>query len=201
MKKLILLSFFLIVNNQDYGQNAIPSAEEQVNATLQAAPEEKRAQATVLGYSPQGSLVTRRVGRNEFICLADDPQKEGFSAACYHKDLADFMSRGRELRAEGKNENQNFEIREAEAISGKLKLPDHPSTLYILYGKDAKYNPANGVVEHSNLRWVVYIPWATAESTGLPTKPMVEGGPWIMFPGTHRAHIMITPPWPKEDNF
>ncbi|MDZ4148999.1 MAG: hypothetical protein U1C58_11985 [Flavobacteriaceae bacterium] len=199
MKNFILLSFILLVFHKNYGQNAIPSAADQIKATLQAAPEEKREQATVLGYDQKGNLVTLKAGSNEFICLADDPQKEGFSAACYQKDLADFMARGRELSAEGKNENQNFEIREAEAKSGKLKMPDHPSTLYILYGKDAKYNPAKGVVEHSNLRWVVYIPWATAESTGLPTKPMVDGGPWIMFPGTHKAHIMITPPWPKED--
>jgi len=41
---------------------------------------------------------------------------------------------------------------------------------------------------------VVYIPWATAASTGLPIKPAAPGMPWIMDPGTHRAHIMITPP-------
>jgi len=40
---------------------------------------------------------------------------------------------------------------------------------------------------------VVYIPWATAASTGLPIKPEAPGMPWIMDPGTHRAHIMINP--------
>ena len=34
---------------------------------------------------------------------------------------------------------------------------------------------------------------ATAETTGLPTKPHVKGMPWIMDPGTHRAHIMVGP--------
>ncbi len=44
-----------------------------------------------------------------------------------------------------------------------------------------------------SFRYVVYIPWATAANTGLPTKPEAPGMPWIMDPGTHRAHIMIDP--------
>jgi hypothetical protein len=46
------------------------------------------------------------------------------------------------------------------------------------------------------LRWVIYVPFATAETTGLSTKP-VENGPWLMDPGTPGAHIMITPTRPK----
>ena len=53
--------------------------------------------------------------------------------------------------------------------------------------------------ESASLRWVVYIPYATAESTGLPLKPLVSGGPWIMFPDTYRAHIMISPPKPTAE--
>jgi hypothetical protein len=44
---------------------------------------------------------------------------------------------------------------------------------------------------------VIYIPYATAESTGLPAKPGSPGMPWIMNPGTARAHIMIDPPMKK----
>jgi hypothetical protein len=41
---------------------------------------------------------------------------------------------------------------------------------------------------------VLYVPYATAESTGLPTRPMGVGQPWLMQPGMHRAHIMIGGP-------
>ena len=75
-----------------------------------------------------------------------------------------------------------------------LKMPPQPTTLHLLEGKEAEIDEATGEVRNVNYRYVVYIPWATAESTGLPLKPLVEGGPWIMDPGTHRAHIMITPP-------
>jgi len=36
------------------------------------------------------------------------------------------------------------------------------------------------------------MPGATTASTGLSAKP-AEGTPWIMFPGTPKAHIMLTP--------
>lgn len=175
-------------------QDNIPNKEEQINAAVQAAPEEERAGATVLGYTSAGELVTLREGTNMLICLADDPDRQGFSAACYHKDLEPFMARGRELRAEGKSAGEVFEIREEEAKSGKLEMPEQPTTLHLLEGAKGQYDPATGQVTDAYYRYVVYIPWATAESTGLPTKPIVPGAPWIMDPGTHRAHIMVTPP-------
>ena len=162
--------------------------EEQINEAVQAAPEEKRSDATVYGYNEKGGLVEIRKGTNELICLADDPNKEGFSVACYHKDLEPFMARGRALKLEGKSNDEIFNIREKEAKEGTLKMPDNPTTLHVLSGSDQA---------SANLRYVVYIPFATPESTGLPIRPLVPGGPWIMDPGTHKAHIMISPPAPK----
>ena len=129
------------------------------------------------------------------ICLADDPKQEGFSAAAYHKDLEPFMARGRELRAQGKSRDEIFKIRAEEVKRGKLPMPGKGgATLHVLLGNDAKYNPETGKVENAIYRYVVYIPYATTESTGLPTSPSTNGGPWIMDAGTHRAHIMINPP-------
>ncbi len=73
----------------------------QVAGALSAAPEDRRENATVMGYSPAGELVTLRQGANEMICLADKPGDERFHAACYFKALEPFMARGRELRAQG----------------------------------------------------------------------------------------------------
>lgn len=193
MKKifLFLMAFTFIQCNS---QNNIPNKEEQINAALQAAPENKRATATVLGYNEKGEVVTLKKGTNELICLSDNPNNNSYSVACYHKDLDPFMARGRALKASGKNRKEIFNIREKEAKSGKLKMPTHPSTLYILYGGNAHYDKNLKKIVDANYRYVVYIPWATSKSTGLPTQPQVEGGPWIMDPGTHKAHIMISPP-------
>jgi len=162
-----------------------------------AAPLDKRDSATVYGYAENNDLIVLRQGTNELICVADDPSQPDFSVACYQKDLHPFMMRGRELRKMGRKNEEVFAIREKEAKSGELMLPKQPTTLYVLSGKDADYDRASGEVKNSYLRYVVYIPYATAESTGLPLKPAAPGMPWIMNPGTHGAHIMINPPVPE----
>ncbi|AWV98060.1 hypothetical protein [Arcticibacterium luteifluviistationis] len=180
MKVLTLLLSFCAY--AALGQNL--SQEQQISDAVLALDEGDRTDASVMGYDAAGEFKTLKTGSNNLICLTDDPNKEGFSVACYHKNLDPFMARGRALKKEGKDRGQVEKIREEEAKSGKLKMPEKASTLYVLSG-DTK--------EDASLRWVVYIPWATAETTGLPIRPMSAGAPWIMFPGSYRAHIMITP--------
>ncbi len=172
---------------------AIETDEALIATALMAAPEESREDGKVIGYNMAGEFVTLKEGTNQFICLADDPKKEGFSAACYHKELEPFMARGRALKMEGKNHNEIFDIREEEAKSGALTMCKSGSTLHIYFGSDARYDPATAEVADAQYRYVVYMPWATAASTGLPESPLAPNHPWIMNPGTHRAHIMISP--------
>lgn len=178
----------------------VSDRDEQIKLAVQAAPEDQQANASVFGYDNDGKLVKLKTGLNELICLSDDPNVEGLNVVCYHKDLEPFMARGRNLKAEGKSSDEIFEIREKEAKEGSLKMPDNPTTLHVLSGAEGKYDAATGKVTGAKLRYVVYIPFATAESTGLPIRPMVPGGPWIMDPGTHKAHIMISPPAPEKDS-
>lgn len=191
MKVINIFLFTLIMANATLAQ--VPSAEVQIKTALLAAPTEKRAGAMVYGYSENGEFVILHQGTNELICLADDPKQKGLSVSCYHKDLEPFMARGRELKAQGKTFQEIFAIREAEAKSGKLIMPKQASNLQVYSAPAEAYNPVTGEVTKGNFRYVVYIPWATAATTGLPTKPEAPGMPWIMDPGTHRAHIMIDP--------
>lgn len=175
----------------------IPDKDLQIKTAVLAAPQELRDNATVMGYSAKGEFVVLRKGTNGMVCLADDPNQKGLSVSCYHEALDPFMERGRQLKKEGKSFQKIFDVREQEAKSGKLKMPTQPSTLYVYTAPDEKYNAATGEVQDGYLRYVIYIPYATAESTGLPLKPEFAGQPWIMDPGTHRAHIMINPPKDK----
>ncbi|MBT8272173.1 MAG: hypothetical protein KJO77_00090 [Bacteroidia bacterium] len=182
-----------ISNDEEKQLIPIDNDEALIATALMAAPEASRAECKVIGYNMAGEFVTLREGNNEFIVLADDPKKSGFNAACYHKDLEPFMARGRELRAQGKSALEIFDIREEEAKSGKLDMGKPGSTLHIYYGPGEKYDPETSKVEGAKYRYVVYLPFATSESTGLPEKPIGSNHPWIMNPGTHRAHIMISP--------
>lgn len=172
-------------------QSALQPAAAQVAAAISALPEEFREQATVLGYvEGKSGLVTLRKGAGPYICLADDPADQRFHVACYHKSLEDFMARGRALRAQ---QVANVDsVRFAEIHQGKLKMPAQPAALYSLTGTPDNVVAATGVVTGARPLYVVYIPFATPESTGLPAKAE-PNQPWIMFPGTAKAHIMFVP--------
>lgn len=194
--KISAILFLLFCSFSFNGQTILPS-EIQIKTALLAAPEDQREQTSVLGYDENAEMVVLKEGTGDLICLADDPNKEGIQVACYAKKLEPFMARGRELLREGKTEAEKRELRAKEVEEGKLKMPDAPSMLYVLSGTDEDYDSTTGELKNSNFRYVIYIPYATAASTGLPEKPFAPGMPWIMEPGTHRAHIMITPP--KQD--
>jgi hypothetical protein len=194
---LFVLAGALISTSQ--AQVEIPSKEVQIKSAVLAAPEELREGAKVYGHSPQGEFMVLRAGTNEMICIADDPHTPGFSVSCYPQELEAFMERGRILKREGKSFKEIFEQREEEVKNDELKMPRDGTTLFVFYNKDeSAFNPKTGEVKNGNFRYVVYIPYATAESTGLPLSPEAPGMPWIMDPGTHRAHIMINPPEKNE---
>ena len=190
--KILSLSTVMLVAMSCHGQT-VPSADVQIKTALLAAPSEDRENAMVYGYSESGEFTILRKGTNEMICLADDPKQSGLNVSCYHKDLDPFMARGRELKKDGKSFQDIFDMREEEVKAGKLKMPEQPSTLFVYSADDANYDRSTGDVKEGYLRYVIYIPYATAETTGLPLKPDVAGMPWLMDPGTHRAHIMISP--------
>jgi hypothetical protein len=126
----VLLASTLAVSKVSAAE--VPSADTQIAATILAAPAELREGAAVLGYNPKGELVTLRAGKNEMICLASDPAKTAFSAACYHRELEPYMARGRELLAQKVTGQARNDIRWKEVADGKLKLPREPRTLYVL---------------------------------------------------------------------
>jgi hypothetical protein len=145
-----------------------------------------RDAATVRGYDDNMELTTLRDGDGPLVCLADDPETDDFHVACYHEALAPFMKRGRELSAQGKSRAVVDSIRRAEIEDGTLSYPDRPTALYNLSGR---YDAAADTVRDASRLRVLYVPYETAETTGLPTKP--QGGPWLMEPGTPWAHVMM----------
>ncbi len=138
--------FFLGLSSQAPAAAPLPP-DSQIAAAVQAAPEDRRPGATVLGYDASGALVTLRPGTNDMICLADDPKDPAFSVACYHKDLEPFMARGRELLAKGVTSKAREETRWKEIESGAIKMPREPRTLHVLSGTG--FDPATGVIADS----------------------------------------------------
>lgn len=193
MKKVFLFFAFGLTTSAILSQSQIPTVEVQIKNAILAAPANKKESATVYGYSSSKEFILIRKGTNELVCLTDDPAQPGLAVACYHRDLEPFMQRGRELRKLGKTNKEIFDTREKEVKAGTLKMPKQPTTLYSYSADKDNYDQTTGEIKKGYLRYVVYIPYATPESTGLPLKPEGPAMPWIMHPGTHGAHIMINP--------
>ncbi len=171
----------------------VPSAEHQIASAVLPLPSEFRDGAAVLGYrAGSPALVSLRKGAGAFTCLASNPALPRFHVACYHNSLEPFMARGRALRATGTKDDQVDSVRFREVRSGRLKVPRQPAALYSLTGPVGSYDTTTGKTGGARSLYVVYIPFATAESTGISAKP-AQGTPWIMFPGTPKAHIMFVP--------
>jgi hypothetical protein len=169
----------------------VPAPEVQIAAAVLPLPEDLRDDASVLGYTADGQLKSLRAGSGTMICLADNPRIEAFHVACYHKSLEPFMARGRELRTQGVTGDSVDVVRFREAKGGQLRMPTTPALLYSLSGGKDAYNPATKTAKARSL-YVIYVPYATGASTGLSEVP-ARGTPWVMNPGTPKAHIMFVP--------
>lgn len=166
---------------------------QQVAAAVLPLPKEFRANAMVLGYhAGSAQLVTLRQGSGPFTCLATNPANKQFHVACYHSSMEAFMERGRALRASGVKGDQVDSVRFAEVRSGKLVMPTQPAALYSITGPTAPAAGADSMPAGARALYVVYIPGATAATTGISAMPQ-KNAPWMMYPGTPKAHIMFVP--------
>lgn len=168
----------------------LPTAAQQIAAAVLPLPEAMRASSAVLGYREAGRLVQLRAGTNGMICLADDPADPAFHVACYHDSMEPFMARGRALRASGVTGDQVDTVRFREVRQGTLRVPAFPAALYSLTGDSLAWDPATNAVRGARPLHVVYMPFATTATSGISDVPSADR-PWLMFPGTPKAHLMI----------
>lgn len=171
----------------------VPSTERQVAAAVLPLPAELRAGARVLGYDAQRRLVELRRGGGGMTCLADDPADQRTHVACYHDSLEPFMARGRALRAQGVKDAEVDSVRFREVEQGRLAMPKGPAMLYSITARTPDgLDAVTGTITGGSRLFVAYVPGATTASTGISAVPKA-GEPWLMFPGTPKAHVMFTP--------
>ena len=161
----------------------------EIAAAVLPLPDSMRAGASVMAYRG-ADLVELRAGTNEMICLGDDPAHKGLQVSCYHKSLEPFMARGRALRAAGTTQREAIDsARLADVKSGRIVMPSAAMLSSIFAESDSFDAVAGPPAKHSALD-VIYLPYATEESTGITDRPSV-GRPWLMFAGLPWAHVML----------
>ena len=191
----VMLLWTLTLSAQEAPAPSAPptlSAEQQITVAVLPLPPDLRAGATVLGYGADGKLTPLRKGTGEMTCLGPNPTAPRFHVACYHNSMEPFMERGRALRASGVNGDAVDSARFREVKAGKLAMPKSPASLYSLTGDWTTLDAAALTTNGARRLFVIYIPFATAQTTGLSDRP-ARGTPWIMGAGTPKAHIMFVP--------
>jgi hypothetical protein len=168
------------------------SVGQQITIAVLPLPVDMREGATVLGYGSDGKLTMLRRGAGDMTCLAPNRSVPRFHVACYHNSLEPFMARGRELRASGVTGDAVDSARFREIRSGKLNMPKTPASLYSLTGEWTALDTSALTANGARSLFVIYVPFATAKTTGLSDKP-ARGKPWLMGAGTPKAHIMFVP--------
>lgn len=165
------------------------TADAQIAEAVSPLPESARQGATVVTHDAKGNPKVLRQGNNGITCAPSRvlPLIEGlspggeFNVQCYGKGLAREHQMMVKLLAEGKSGKDTATAVQAAVDSGSLQPPPAGTMGYYKFGKTA----ADALV-----LWILYLPNATSESLGLPTKPG-QGSPWMMLSGTPRAHVML----------
>jgi hypothetical protein len=191
MKRLSVMAGLLMAGAAGVAaaQKALPTVDQQIATAVLALPEGMRPNATVMGWKTAGKLEVLRQGTNGMNCLAQFAVEENFHISCYHEGMEPFMLRGRQLREQGITGAQVDSVRFREVREGKLMVPKQ-AAMYQLFGTKTSWDPETSKLSGTRSLFVVYIPGATAQSSGLSTAPQ-QSGPWLMFPGTPKAHIML----------
>lgn len=175
MRLLVLGGVWMTLGLLNGGMVA-QSVDDQITEAVMAAPAPLRDGARVIVRDADGQPQVIRAGTNALVCEPDGPQP-GFGVECYHRSFQGVMDWTYRRLAEGART-----YREAYTDGGpKVKIS--PGAMqYALIGPTR---------DEAVSTMSIKLPYATTESTGLPTEERADG-PWLMWAGTAAAHVMFT---------
>lgn len=162
-----------------FSTNAFAQSPE-IDTPLLAAPPNQREGATVVKWKPDFTYDTLRKGTNRLVCYdrSGQPGQQPFSLEC--TSVANLERVAQNMKFEAMGDKKQAMLDAAEKDGTRVK-PEFGSVFYNLGGPDR---------ERARAHTTVAVPFATAQSMGLPDNNKM-GGAWIMNAGTSTAHIMI----------
>jgi len=151
-----------------------------IDTPLLAAPANLRQGATVIRWKPDFTYETLKKGTNRLVCYdrSGQPGQQPFSLECTSVANIDRVAQNMKLEAMGDQKQASLDAAEKDGTRVK---PEFGSVFYNLGGADR---------ERARPHTTVAVPFATAQSLGLPDNNK-QGGAWIMNAGTSTAHLMI----------
>ncbi len=177
MRRLFPLLFFIAATGAS--AQTVVSDVELVEQAVLALPESLRAGAAVVRFV-NGEQEVLKPGDNGMFCQADDPDVAGVAIWCYPQSHDAYAKRWYELAAAGKSRSEVDAQIATEIEADELEWP----------GAAVNYNLRGGSLDTAVPLTVVYVPFAEGGQLGV-TEERQFNRPWLMYPGTAFAHIMI----------
>ena len=154
-----------------------------IEKALLAAPARARESATVIRWKSDQTYDTLKQGTSRLVCYdRAGPLERAFSVECTSVGNLERVAQNRKIEAMGGGDEDKTEAMfEAAEKDGSRVKPEYGSIFYNYRGVDQ---------ERATRHTTVAVPGATSASTGLPDT-RDQGGAWVMFAGTSKAHIMV----------
>lgn len=162
------------IAQDDMAHEAMPNEAAMIENALSAAPPPIAAAATVADL--EGNVL--REGTNDYTCLPDDPSVQGNAPMCLD---ADWMAWAQAWMA-GEDPPAPTDISFAYMLQGDFPLSNVDPTA-------TEPTPDNEWIINSGPHVMMLVPDASMLE-GITTDPS-NGGPWVMWPDTPYAHVMI----------
>ena len=174
MRDALLVAGLLAMSGSVFAQST------DIDTPLLAAPTNQREGATVIKWKPDFTYETLKKGTNRLVCYdrSGQPGQQPFSLEC--TSIGNLERVAQNMKFEAMGDKKQAMLDAAEKDGTRVK-PEFGSVFYNLGGADR---------ERARTHTTVALPFATAQSLGLPDNNK-QGGAWIMNGGTSTAHLMI----------
>jgi hypothetical protein len=156
----------------------VSSEADMIKSAMAAAPEAVSANATIITVTDPEKMTTKvlRPGTNGWTCLHDNPVSPGIDPMCMDKNGGEWMMAW---------------------MSHKDPPKDKMAFGYMLMGgSDASNTDPHAMTPKPGGEWVdtgphVMVMNIGSRFEGYPTTPNNPKAPYVMFPNTPYAHLML----------
>jgi hypothetical protein len=183
MRSLGAVALLSVVLSSAASAQAPLTVQEKIINARSAAPASLSAEATVMDWpeTEGGDFVVLEEGTNGWTCLPDMPFTDGNDPECADEMWMEFY---RAFKAGTEPEYTRIGLSYMIAPGGSSSSNTDPSATGPTPDNEWGFDPPH---------LMIVLPDA-GDLEGLPTS-RGTGGPWVMYPGTPYAHIMV----PIED--
>jgi hypothetical protein len=160
---------------------AAQSVDQKIARAVAAAPAALQAEATVIEFAPDASVVVLRQGTNGLLCWDSTGQHGRFSSQCTSEQNRKRVEQNHRINTSGGTPEEIRAMFEEAERNGTREVAQFGTYYFHIIGDD----PATGTIHTT-----IAVPFATAESLQIPTTRRIDGL-WLMDAGTSGAHLML----------